>query len=164
MLLVCRQRHRLLVWSTAPQCVSYRNTESSRKLGSPQIFRHQGKSDKILETVLRMDGLLRSIHENLVRIPARVSVVSRIGLILDRMISSVDQFRHLDLTLASLRHLQVMISPRSLTQQFPRLISVPLKTFSIPQSRLLFRRCVRSSDRYFSSRTTTPQFHSSRDL
>lgn len=28
--------------------------------------RNQGKSDKILETVLRMDGLLRSIHENLV--------------------------------------------------------------------------------------------------
>ncbi|KAL2070835.1 hypothetical protein VTL71DRAFT_13861 [Oculimacula yallundae] len=28
---------------------------------------NQGKSDKILETVLRMDGLLRSIHENLVR-------------------------------------------------------------------------------------------------
>lgn len=30
-------------------------------------YRNQGKSDKILETVLRMDGLLRSIHENLVR-------------------------------------------------------------------------------------------------
>lgn len=29
-------------------------------------LRTQGKSDQILETVLRMDNLLRSIHENLV--------------------------------------------------------------------------------------------------
>jgi hypothetical protein len=31
-----------------------------------RTFSSQGKSDKILETVLRMDSLLRSIHENLV--------------------------------------------------------------------------------------------------
>ena len=36
-------------------------------LANKQISRNQGKSDKILETVLRMDGLLRSIHDNLVR-------------------------------------------------------------------------------------------------
>lgn len=33
--------------------------------GQQQPNLNQGKSDKILETVLRMDGLLRSIHENL---------------------------------------------------------------------------------------------------
>ena len=41
-------------------------------------FRNQGKSDKILETVLRMDGLLRSIHENLVR--ASLSLISAVSM------------------------------------------------------------------------------------
>ncbi len=50
-------------------------------IDSLQVYRIQGKSDKILETVLRMDGLLRSIHENLVREHAHLSTVSKAGLI-----------------------------------------------------------------------------------
>jgi hypothetical protein len=65
MLLVYRERCGLFLRSSTAKYVS----QTTRMLQDPSAhfeFRNQGKSDKILETVLRMDGLLRSIHENLV--------------------------------------------------------------------------------------------------